>query len=310
MLPLLSSKHLVKDLASASQCLACSWDTGWAWAWATGWASAGAGAEEEPPPNIDVMPAPKVWPMVEPTATPAAVEAIWPKRPGPWDCCVCGWDMAVGWAGGAAAGAGGAAVVWADLDWVLTGADLLCLGIFFLGMFWYLVKSGDEMVGGIYSGGGGRRAAFGTWRNVAPVTTRRGTFSVARQWQKNVKKNHLCEYYWKVSAWKMSHYHHQDNICWSRAWGGYTSDLRTSSTLRLKSRVAHVTETWLQCMVTGPTRCIHKSINLSNRHSHVIFSFHVNIALSISGGANPSLYIVSKLLRGKTVHSPNRIGPV
>jgi hypothetical protein len=32
-----------------------------------------------------LMPLPSKFPTVEPIATPAAVLAIWPIRPGPWD---------------------------------------------------------------------------------------------------------------------------------------------------------------------------------------------------------------------------------
>jgi len=72
------------------------------------WGAASAGAEE-PPPNMPPM----AWPMEEPIATPAAVLAIWPKRPGP-----CEGAAAAG--GGAACCWGGAAMDEAGRDW--TGA--------------------------------------------------------------------------------------------------------------------------------------------------------------------------------------------
>lgn len=65
--------------------------------------------------------------MVDPTATPAAVEAICPNKPGPcWVCCWTGRAAVDGWADGY----DGAAAVWADLDCVLAaGALLLCLAM-------------------------------------------------------------------------------------------------------------------------------------------------------------------------------------
>lgn len=70
-----------------------------------GCAAAGAacsgGAAELPPVNQ----LPTTWPMEEPTATPAAVDAICPIKPGPWLCVAAGAEAAAGgaWAAGAAA---------------------------------------------------------------------------------------------------------------------------------------------------------------------------------------------------------------
>lgn len=55
-----------------------------------------------PPPKMDEMPAPSVWPMVEPTATPAAVEAMLANMEG---CCGACWT-----------GAGAAAAWWAGVE--------------------------------------------------------------------------------------------------------------------------------------------------------------------------------------------------
>ena len=75
---LLLSRHLIKSLLWASQ-LTPAAGCWYACCWAAG---AGAGSADPPPPKSMLE---RPWPTVEPTATPAAVEAIWPKRPGP--CC-------------------------------------------------------------------------------------------------------------------------------------------------------------------------------------------------------------------------------
>lgn len=48
-------------------------------------ALAGSGLLLLPPPNAPVRALPATWPTAEPTATPAAVVAIWAMSPGPWD---------------------------------------------------------------------------------------------------------------------------------------------------------------------------------------------------------------------------------
>ena len=121
-LPWLSSMHLRKLLTSVAQAPPCCADvlTVCCEANSVLWGDASAGALE-PPENQP----PTAWPIDEPTATPlgavsmrievvaekrathAAVEAIWPNRPGP-----CGVAAAAGAAaaGGAAAWGGCAAV--------------------------------------------------------------------------------------------------------------------------------------------------------------------------------------------------------
>ena len=111
----------MKLRASVSQCLACVWKvsccTGAA---ASCWGCASAGAEPEPEKS-PVRPAPMVWPTAEPTATPAAVEAICANKPG---CCgaACAGACAAG-AGAGGACAAGAAMLDAERD--CTGAGLL-----------------------------------------------------------------------------------------------------------------------------------------------------------------------------------------
>lgn len=103
MLPSFSDRHLVKFLASTSHATApdCCWVAAGAY-WVVWTCSCCAGALE--PPNMDVIPAPKVWPMVEPTATPAAVDAMLANKPGPCDCWTGAWWVCCGACCGARAG--------------------------------------------------------------------------------------------------------------------------------------------------------------------------------------------------------------
>lgn len=75
----------------------------------------GLAASELPPPKPPVMACPRVWPTAEPTATPAAVVAIWAIRPG---CLGAGEPTAEAGAGagtGARAAMGGADRIGARL---------------------------------------------------------------------------------------------------------------------------------------------------------------------------------------------------
>lgn len=85
MLPLFSSMHCVNCVVAPWQLLpqfSCWADDGapYCCTGAACWGVAGASEEEEPPPKSMPLTA---WPTVEPMATPAAVLAIWPIRPGP-----------------------------------------------------------------------------------------------------------------------------------------------------------------------------------------------------------------------------------